>query len=371
MARNWVLSEQRYLQTTGGSCREITSTNTSDLMGTSSERFFAGLDIGGTTIKSVLVNINGEQASDFVEVPSRVAVGYEATIVQLNEALLRLAASAGTTRDAIRAAGIDVPAANSGGVIWARANLAQDWVGKNIQDIFSERAGMPVYVTNDGNAAALGEYMVRRKHLGSLLYVAPGTGLAGGLVTSGGKIYEGANGLALEVGHISAPFLEDDGKLPDCSCGWKGCVEAWVSLVALRRRLRLELAKPQWADHPLNDPAMSVEDKAFKLRNYADQNDALAIHLFKQQGFIFGYAIADLVRVFDPGLVVVGGGLAEASFRDRYMGWVMEGFKERAWPIYVKSPIDETITTRFEWATAGDSAGALGMGFAALEMFRD
>ncbi|MEZ4699153.1 MAG: ROK family protein [Rhodothermales bacterium] len=340
-------------------------------MGTTEDRYFAGLDIGGTTIKSVLVNSDGEQASDFVEVPSRVAVGYEATIVQLNDALQRLAASAGTTRDAIRAAGIDVPAANSGGVIWGRANLAQDWVGKNIQDIFADRSGMPVYVTNDGNAAALGEYMVRRKHLGSLLYVAPGTGLAGGLVMPGGKIYEGANGLALEVGHISSPFQEDDGALPPCSCGWKGCVEAWVSLVALRRRLRLELAKPEWAGHPLNGQETSIEEKAFQLRNFAAQGDALAIQLFKQQGFIFGYGIADLVRVFDPGLVVIGGGLAEASFRDQYMDWVMEGFTERAWPIYRTSPIDnETVTTRFEWATAGDSAGALGMGFAALEMFR-
>jgi predicted NBD/HSP70 family sugar kinase len=329
------------------------------------------MDIGGTTIKSVLVDINGERASDFVEVPSHVAVGYEATFAQLDEALQRLAASAGTTRDSIHAAGIDVPAANSVGVIWGRANLAQDWVGKNIQTLFSEHAGLPVYVTNDGNAAALGEYMIRRKHLGSLLYVAPGTGLAGGLVMPGGKIYEGANGLALEVGHISAPFLEDDGALPPCSCGWKGCVEAWVSLVALRRRLRLELAKPQWQDHPLQGDATSIEEKAFQLRNFAARGDALAIQLFQQQGFIFGYGIADLVRVFDPGLVVIGGGLAEASFRDTYMEWVMEGFRDRAWPIYIQSPIDqEAITTRFEWAMAGDSAGALGMGFAALEMFR-
>jgi predicted NBD/HSP70 family sugar kinase len=115
----------------------------------------------------------------------------------------------------------------------------------------------------------------------------------------------------------------------------------------------------------------TIEEKAFQLRNFAARGDALAIQLFQQQGFIFGYGIADLVRVFDPGLVVIGGGLAEASFRDTYMEWVMEGFRDRAWPIYIQSPIDnDVITTRFEWARAGDSAGALGMGFAALEMFR-
>ncbi len=334
------------------------------------ERYFAGLDIGGTTIKSVLVNTNGEQASDIIEVRSHVADGYEATFSQLEKALHMLAESANTTRDTIHAAGIDVPAANSGGVIWAKANLAQDWVGMNIQEAFSARANLPVFMTNDGNAAALGEYMVRRKHFGSLLYVAPGTGLAGGLVMPGGKIYEGANGLALEAGHISSPFLEEDGNLPDCSCGWKGCVEAWVSLVALRRRISIELAKPEWQNHPLNDPAIPIQEKAFQLRDYAEQEDPLAVKIFKQQGFIFGYAIADLVRVFDPGLVVIGGGLAESSFRDQFLVWVMEGFHDRAWPVYYKSPIEpDKFTTHFEWAQGGDSAGALGMGFAALEIF--
>ena len=332
--------------------------------------YYAGLDIGGTTIKSALVNEEAEQIGDIVEVRSLVDTGYEATFVQLEEALQLLAKNAGIDRQAILAAGIDVPAANSGGVVWGQANLAKDWVGKNIQNLFSDRAGLPIFMTNDGNAAALGEYMVRRKHLGSLLYLAPGTGLAGGLVLPAGKIYEGTNGLALEAGHISSPFFEENGELPPCSCGWKGCVEAWVSLVALRRRLSIELAKPKWANHPLNADSTSIVEKAFQLRDFAEKDDELAVGIFKQQGFIFGYAIADLVRVFDPGLVVIGGGLAESSFRDRYMEWVMEGFTDRAWPIYRENPFEkDTLTTRFEWARGGDSAGALGMAFAALEMF--
>ncbi len=339
-------------------------------MGNSSARYFAGLDIGGTTIKSALVNADGKQVGEIVEVRSLVAEGYQRTFGQLEEALRLLAKGAGITREAIVAAGIDVPAANSGGVIWAKANLAEDWVGMDIQQAFSERAGLPIFMTNDGNAAALGEYMVRHKHLGSLLYIAPGTGLAGGLVMPGGKLYEGDNGLALEVGHISSPFLEEDGELPPCSCGWKGCVEAWVSLVALRRQLKNALTKPEWQNHPLNQSDASIEEKAFQLRNFAANGDALSVQLFKKQGYILGWAIADLVRVFDPGLVVIGGGLAESSFRDQYMEWIQEGFAERAWPVYRYSPIEENkVTTRFEWATGGDSAGALGMGFAAREMF--
>ncbi len=332
--------------------------------------FYAGLDIGGTTVKAVLVNHQGTQTGPLTEVRSLVKDGYEATFGQLDLALNHLATGAGIERSAIKGIGLDVPAPSSNGVIWGRANLGEDWVGTDIRGKLSERMGVPVYMTNDGNAAALGEYALRHKHIGSLLLVAPGTGLGGGFVLPGGKGHEGANGMALEIGHISVPFREDDGELPTCSCGLTGCVEAWVSLVALRRRLSLELAKPEWADHPLNSAEIPVEEKAFKLRGFAEKGDALAVQIFKQQGYIFGYAIADMVRTLDPGLVVVGGGLAETSFRDQYMAWINEGFAARAWPVYRFNPIDPSkVTTDFEWAIGGDAAAAIGMAYTAHELF--
>ncbi len=335
--------------------------------------YFAGLDIGGTTVKTVLVDERGDVAGDMIEVRSHVKDGYEATFGQLESALDQLTSAIGVTRDSVKGIGMDVPAPSCDGVIWGRANLAENWVGTNVRDRLSERlGGTPVYMTNDGNAAALGEYAVRRKHIGALLLVAPGTGLGGGLVLPGGRAYEGANGLALEVGHISSPFREDDGELPRCSCGKFGCLEAWVSLVALRRRIGLELAKEENKNHPLND-GTPVEEKAFRLRDFAQDGDALAISIFRQQAQILGYGIADLVRVFDPGLVVLGGGLAETEgFRDDYMGWVKEGFEDRAWEVYSRSPIDpDSVTTRFEWASGGDSSAALGVAFSAREMFRN
>jgi glucokinase len=332
--------------------------------------FYAGLDIGGTTVKAVLVNHQGTQAGPLTEVRSLVKDGYAATFGQLDLALDQLSIGAGIERSSIKGVGLDVPAPSSDGVIWGRANLGEDWVGTDIRGKLSARLGVPVYMTNDGNAAALGEYALRHKHIGSLLLVAPGTGLGGGFVLPGGKGHEGANGMALEIGHISVPFREDDGELPLCSCGLKGCVEAWVSLVALRRRLSLELAKPEWVDHPLNSPDIPVEEKAFKLRGFAEKGDPLAVQIFKQQGYIFGYAIADMVRTLDPGLVVVGGGLAETSFRDQYMAWINEGFTERAWPVYRFNPIEPTkVTTDFEWAIGGDAAAAIGMAYTAHELF--
>jgi glucokinase len=332
--------------------------------------YYAGLDIGGTTVKAVLVNHLAEQVGPLTEVRSQVKDGYETTFGQLDKALDQLASGAGIEKSSIAGIGLDVPAPSSNGVIWGRANLGEDWVGTDIRGKLSARTGVPVYMTNDGNAAALGEYALRRKHVGSLLLVAPGTGLGGGFVLPGGEGFEGANGMALEVGHISVPFREDDGELPKCSCGLTGCLESWVSLVALRRRLSLELAKLEWAEHPLHSPEIPVEEKAFKLRNFAEAGDALAVQVFKQQGYILGYGIADMVRSFDPGLVVIGGGLAETTFRDKYMEWIQEGFADRAWPVYRRSPVDpDIITTRFEWASGGDAAAAIGMAYTAREMF--
>ena len=260
-------------------------------------KYFAGLDIGGSTVKAALVDANGASTGALVEVKSRVKEGYKTTFEQLQEALRQLAEKANIEVSAIRGAGMDVPAPNCEGVVWTRANLGDDWVGTNVRDELSELLGIPVYMTNDGNAAALGEYAVRPDYSGGLLLVAPGTGLGGGLVLPGGKIYAGANGLALEVGHISVPHREENGELPECSCGLKGCAEAWVSLMALRRRVSIEVAKDEWKDHPLASDEISVIEKAFQLRDYAEKDDPLAVQIFQQQGQILGYALADLVRV--------------------------------------------------------------------------
>jgi len=337
------------------------------------ENFFAGLDIGGSTVKSILVDQAGQQAGDMIEAPSHVTDGFETTFSQLESALDSLAKNAGLSQTAIKGVGMDVPAPNSDGVIWKKSNLADDWMGRNIRDAFSNKIGLPVYMTNDCNAAAMGEFTIRGENKTGLLYVAPGTGFGGGLVLPGGTLYEGANGLALEPGHVALPFREEDGSLPKCACGLDGCIEAWVSLIALRRRLKIELSKDKWANHSFNNENTPIEKKAFQLRDLAENNDALAVEIFKKQGYILGYALADLVRLFDPGLLVIGGGLAETSFRDKYQEWVYEGFEEHGGGVDKGEGSSKNLNkqlTRIEWAKAGDSAGALGMAFMARELFR-
>ena len=135
--------------------------------------YFAGLDIGGTTVKAALLDATGGQVGDMVEVRSHGSEGYRATFKQLRVALDQLCDNNSISFGAIAAVGIDVPAPSSEGVIWGQANLNEDWVGTNIRDEFSAEIHRPCYMTNDGNAAAYGEWLLRPGHNGPLLFVAP------------------------------------------------------------------------------------------------------------------------------------------------------------------------------------------------------
>jgi predicted NBD/HSP70 family sugar kinase len=330
---------------------------------------FAGLDIGGSTIKCLLVDAAGEATGPLVEVRSFVKEGYRRTFQQLHEAMAMLASNAGITVHEIAAVGLDVPAPCSNGVVWGRANLADDWVGTDIRSEFSKEIGQrPVFMTNDCNAAAFGEWMYRPDHDAGLLYVAPGTGLGGGLVLPGGLLYEGSNGLALEVGDLSVPRFED-GELPVDGRGRAGCLEAWVSLMALRRQLAKALAKPENASHPLAQSPAPIEEKAFKLRDFAEQGDPLALSIFALQADVLGQGLGDLASILDPGLITIGGGLSETGFRDWFIGEVRKGFALRAMAPYQKCPLPpHEPTTRIEWAIGGDGAAAYGSARKAMQI---
>lgn len=330
--------------------------------------YFAGLDIGGSTVKCMLVDDAGDAVGEIVELRSNVKDGFRATFAQMLEGMKQLAATAGAEVSQIAAIGIDVPAPCSNGVVWGKANLGEDWVGTDIRGEFSKQVGKPVFMTNDCNAAAYGEWMYRPDHQGGLLYVAPGTGLGGGMVLSGGILYEGTNGLALECGDLSVPRTED-GEWPVDGRGRKACLEGWVSLMALRRQLGKALEKPEHADHPLALMDAPIADKAFKLRDYAEQGDALAREIFALQANVLGHGLGDLASILDPGLIAIGGGLSETSFRDWFIGEVRKGFAERAMKPYQQCPIPpHQATTLIEWAVGGDGAAAYGSARKAMDL---
>jgi len=131
----------------------------------------------------------------------------------------------------------------------------------------------------------------------------------------------------------------------------------------------MKLSLVKHADHPLNQEDSTIEEKAFQLRDYAAKGDSLALELFQKQAHILGYALGDQVSELDPGLIVIGGGLAEAPFRDWYLAEVEAGFRNRAAPFYQKSPIPpHEPTTTIEWAIGGDASAAFGAAYKARDL---
>ena len=125
----------------------------------------------------------------------------------------------------------------------------------------------------------------------------------------------------------------------------------------------------RFANHPLNQQNTSIVEKAFQLRSFAEKGDALARSIFARQAEILGYAFGDIASTFDPGLIVIGGGLAGCGISEWYIGHVRAGFAERARPFYQRNPLDpQHVTNRIEWAIGGDNAASYGAANKAMDL---
>lgn len=267
------------------------------------ERFTVGFDIGGTKIVAGVVDGSGN-VLDRVRgaTPSKDPVATEDVIVEL---VTQLAARWDVAAVGIGAAGF-VDASRS--TVLFAPHLA--WRREPLRDAVQRRLRIPVVVENDANAAAWAEW---RFGVGRgedhLLCVNLGTGI-GGAIIHGGTLYRGKYGVAGEFGHM---VVMPGGHR--CECGNRGCWEQYASGNALGREAR-ELAA---ADSPV---AQSLLARAggdvsritgVLIAEMARDGDPAAIELFEEVGSWLGIGIANLAAAFDPGMVIVGGGVCEAG----------------------------------------------------------
>jgi glucokinase-like ROK family protein len=182
------------------------------------------------------------------------------------------------------------------------------WRHVTFRDLWGHKFGVPLYIENDGNASALGEYYfgVARGHR-DFLFLGTGIGMSGGLMLNG-QIYRGVGGFAGEVGHI---IVESGGEL--CSCGRRGCWETLVGTPAVIRGIV----------HALNNGAPSripeLVGRNFDLITMevvvdaANQGDQLALDTLSSIALHLGSGIANLINLFNPELIVLGGELTQAG----------------------------------------------------------
>jgi glucokinase-like ROK family protein len=178
------------------------------------------------------------------------------------------------------------------------------WNQFPVREAFSAELGCPVLVDNDVNIMALGE-----KHAGiarsvdDFLFVKIGTGIGCGIVV-GGEVYRGVSGCAGDIGHIR---VEDDG--PTCTCGNTGCLEAGFGGTALARDA-LAAARSGRSEQLAQRLAVAGTLTAVDVADAAGAGDLVAVKMIRDGGRRVGSVLAGLVSFFNPGLVVIGGGVA-------------------------------------------------------------
>ena len=202
---------------------------------------------------------------------------------------------------------------------------------------------------NDANAAAIGESRFgAAQNYRNIIAVTLGTGVGGGIIIDR-KILRGADGTAGEIGHIC---VEPFGAA--CGCGARGCVEQYASATALVR-LAGELAE----QFPASGLSKKPIPSSLEIYQAGVGGDALALEVFRRQGFYLGIALAGLINVLNPEIVVIGGGAAAGW--DLFEPEMKKQIRERTY----KQPFESVRIVR---AQLGDDAGILGAAQIAFEV---
>jgi glucokinase len=265
------------------------------------------LDIGGTKIMTALFDAWGELIGRDVG-PTLAARGFEDVIGRMAQNVQGLLkhhklepAQVGAITIAA-AGGIDT----GRGVVVTPSPHLPDWREVPIAAMFKDRFGIDTYVLNDASAAALGEhrYGIGRgvKHL---VLLTLGTGIGGGIIING-ELYLGAVGGAGELGHMT---VEAHG--PKCGCGNTGCLEMLVSGSAIERNTLERLRRGEKSI--LTDTAKTSENKISvpDITAAAHSGDKLAQNVIARAAFYLGVGFVNIINIFNPELIVYGGGMAE------------------------------------------------------------
>lgn len=285
-----------------------------------------GMDIGGTNTVFGIVNKEGQViCSDSVKTQQYVVLDdYINTVSTKIKALM---ASQNLTNADITGLGIGAPnACYYRGTIEYAPNLPWKGIVIPLADLFSKALdGMKVTITNDANAAALGEraYGVA-KGMDHFIMITLGTGVGSGIIIDGKLLY-GNDGFAGELGHV---IVKPGGR--ECGCGRKGCLEAYCSATGIARTARERITT---TDQPsllrnVNIDTLNSKD----IYDAAVEGDEMAIDIFKETGTILGHALADMVVFSNPEAIVLFGGLAKAG--DFITKYTYEAMEERMFPSF-------------------------------------
>jgi len=329
-------------------------------------RLVAGIDLGGTAVNYTFLDEAGHfRIEELYEHPARSVDGPAICLAQIADGLERAAHHAGIDLHDVVAIGLDTPGpATAAGVLSSRGStnfVHPDWAGFDIRGGVERQLCKPVVYLNDGNAAAVWGHVsiFGSDNRATSLSAIIGTGLGGGVITDG-RVVTGRNGFGGELGHVLIPWQSIpgiDGLMPRCNCGRTGDLESLCSLTAIRRTL-LPFFLERTPGHPLGglDPAEGSK----RVRGLAADGDPMCRAIFQVQARALALFFDEMINVFDPDALIVGGGAIEASLE--FQRWFIDEIRSG-----LPAQRSEQAAIPVHVIRNGDTAGARG---AALEAAR-
>lgn len=315
-------------------------------MGIDREALALGIDLGGTKILTAVIDAEGKMVSrDHSVTPT--AKGQDAVIHSILESVSQALHQAGIDPSDLSAVGIGAPGLSNPetGILFTSPNLP-GWRDVPLRDIVEKRLNKKTFLINDANAAALGEfYFGAGKEARHFIYITISTGIGGGIMIDG-NVYSGSSGTAGELGHMT---IDDEGPL--CNCGNRGCWEALASGTALANEAIRQIQNGARTTI-LRYAGNAIERVTAEVIHRAAQGDNnLANQLIARAGYYVGVGLANLINIFNPELIVIGGGLANMG--DRLLKPAFEEAEKRSFKQSYQA-------VRFVPAALGGNSGVLG-----------
>jgi len=315
------------------------------------DKLVCAVDLGGTNLRAA--NIDGAgRIHERVRNATPHSAGAKAIVNSIAAAIRECEAAAVKRGAQIHSVSVVVPGTVhiETGLVVNAPNL-DSLQGYKLGPALEGALGRSVLLENDANAAGLGEmWQGAARGYQTILCLTLGTGVGGGIILAG-KLWRGPDGTAGELGHI---IVEPFGGVP-CKCGNTGCLEVYASATAIVRLAREGLAKhPNSRLHSIGASDLTSE----KVFGAAVAGDELALEVFRTAGVYLGVAMASYINIFNPEMIVIGGGVSAAW--EIFASTAQAEVLLRAFPVAAER-------CRIVRAECGDDAGLIGAAWLAFE----
>ncbi|HEL9630317.1 TPA: ROK family glucokinase [Streptococcus suis] len=306
-----------------------------------------GIDLGGTSVKLAILTTEGEIQEKW-SIKTNILDEGSHIVPDIIDSIQHRFESHGLTKDDFLGVGMGSPGVvdSEAGTVIGAYNL--NWKTLQlVKEQFETALGLPFFIDNDANVAALGEQWVGAGNNNpNVVFMTLGTGVGGGVIAAGNLI-RGVKGAGGELGHITVDFDEPFA----CTCGKKGCLETVASatgIVNLSRRYADQYAGDAKLKQMIDDGQDVTAKDVFDL---AKEGDDLALIVYRHFSEYLGVACANIAAVLNPAYIVLGGGVSAAG--EFLLDGVRKVFAENSFPQIKES-------TQIVLATRGNDAGVLG-----------